>query len=70
MNISVFLQSDIILHKKFKRMITALKIIFSIILIWMCNVVITTSLKSNLFKLVGFSGFDSLDARHIVGFLR
>jgi len=56
MNISVFLQSDIILHKKFKRMITALKIIFSIILIWMCNVVITTSLKSNLFNEWDFLG--------------
>jgi hypothetical protein len=30
-------------------MITALKFIFSILLIWMCYVVISTSLKSNLF---------------------
>ena len=37
-------------------MITALKIIFSIILIWMCYVVITTSLKSNLFKEWDFLG--------------
>ena len=30
-------------------MITALKIIFSILLVWVCYVVISTSIKSNLF---------------------
>lgn len=30
-------------------MINALKILFSIVLVWMCYVVITTSLNSNLF---------------------
>ncbi len=30
-------------------MITALKILFSVVLVWMCYVVITTSLNSNLF---------------------
>jgi hypothetical protein len=37
-------------------MITALKITFTIILVWMCYVVITTSLKSNLFKEWDFLG--------------
>ena len=31
-------------------MITALKVIFSLLFVWMCYVVITTSLNSNLFK--------------------
>ncbi|MGZ3891538.1 MAG: DUF1475 family protein [Mucilaginibacter sp.] len=31
-------------------MITALKVIFSVLLVWMCYVVISTSLQSNLFK--------------------
>ena len=31
-------------------MITALKIMFSILLVWMCYMVISTSLNSNLFK--------------------
>jgi len=31
-------------------MIAALKIIFSLLFVWMCYVVITTSLKSNLFE--------------------
>ena len=31
-------------------MITALKIIFSLLFIWMCYMVISTSIKSNLFK--------------------
>lgn len=31
-------------------MITALKVIFSVLLVWMCYVVISASLQSNLFK--------------------
>ena len=31
-------------------MITSLKVIFSLLFVWMCYVVITTSLKSNLFE--------------------
>ena len=31
-------------------MITALKVIFSVLLVWMCYAVISTSLQSNLFK--------------------
>ncbi len=31
-------------------MITALKVLFSILLVWMCYIVISTSLQSNLFK--------------------
>jgi len=31
-------------------MITALKVLFSVLLVWMCYVVISTSLQSNLFK--------------------
>ena len=31
-------------------MITALKVLFSILLVWMCYTVISTSLQSNLFK--------------------
>ena len=31
-------------------MITALKIFFSVLFVWMCYVVITTSINSNLFK--------------------
>lgn len=37
-------------------MITTLKIVFTVLLIWMCYVVITTSLKSNLFKEWNFLG--------------
>jgi hypothetical protein len=37
-------------------MINALKIIFSIVLVWMCYVVISTSLNSNLFKEWDFLG--------------
>ncbi|SEI96135.1 Protein of unknown function [Dyadobacter koreensis] len=37
-------------------MITALKIIFSIILMWICYVVVTTSLTSNLFEEWDFLG--------------
>ncbi len=37
-------------------MITSLKIIFALILIWMCYVVISTSLQSNLFKEWNFLG--------------
>lgn len=37
-------------------MITALKIIFSTLLIWICYIVISTSLKSNLFKEWDFLG--------------
>jgi len=37
-------------------MITALKIIFSILLVWMCYVVISTSVQSNLFKEWNFLG--------------
>lgn len=37
-------------------MITLLKIVFSIIVVWMCYVVISTSLKSNLFKEWSFLG--------------
>ncbi|HVS91126.1 MAG TPA: DUF1475 family protein [Mucilaginibacter sp.] len=31
-------------------MITALKVIFSVLFVWMCYVVISTSLQSNLFR--------------------
>ena len=31
-------------------MITALKVIFSVLFVWVCYVVITTSMQSNLFK--------------------
>lgn len=37
-------------------MITALKILFSVLLVWMCYVVISTSLQSNLFKEWDFLG--------------
>ena len=37
-------------------MITALKIIFSLLFVWMCYVVITTSIHSNLFKEWDFLG--------------
>jgi uncharacterized protein DUF1475 len=37
-------------------MITALKVIFSVLLVWMCYVVISTSLQSNLFKEWNFLG--------------
>jgi hypothetical protein len=37
-------------------MITALKIFFSILFIWMCYVVISTSINSNLFKQWDFLG--------------
>jgi len=37
-------------------MITVLKIVFTIILIWMCYVVVSTSMKSNLFKEWDFLG--------------
>ena len=37
-------------------MITALKIIFSALFVWMCYVVISTSLNSNLFKQWDFLG--------------
>ena len=37
-------------------MITALKVLFSVLLIWVCYVVITTSLKSNLFTDWDFLG--------------
>jgi hypothetical protein len=37
-------------------MITALKVIFSILLVWMCYVVISASLQSNLFKEWDFLG--------------
>ena len=37
-------------------MITALKVIFSILFVWMCYTVITTSINSNLFKEWDFLG--------------
>jgi hypothetical protein len=37
-------------------MITALKIIFSLLFVWMCYVVISTSMSSNLFKQWHFLG--------------
>ena len=37
-------------------MITALKVIFSLLFVWMCYVVVTTSLNSNLFKEWNFLG--------------
>lgn len=37
-------------------MITALKVFFSILFLWMCYVVISTSLASNLFKQWDFLG--------------
>ena len=37
-------------------MITALKVIFSVLLVWMCYVVISTSLQSNLFNEWNFLG--------------
>lgn len=37
-------------------MITALKIIFSVLLAWMCYIVVSTSLKSNLFNEWDFLG--------------
>src|SRR5580698_6411780 len=37
-------------------MITTLKVIFSLLLIWMCYTVISTSLQSNLFKDWNFLG--------------
>jgi hypothetical protein len=37
-------------------MITILKIVFTVILIWMCYVVVSTSLKSNLLKEWNFLG--------------
>lgn len=37
-------------------MITALKIIFSVLLVWMCYIVISTSLKNNLFNEWDFLG--------------
>ncbi|MBS1529820.1 MAG: DUF1475 family protein [Bacteroidetes bacterium] len=37
-------------------MITALKVIFSVLLVWMCYVVVSTSLQSNLFREWGFLG--------------
>jgi len=37
-------------------MITILKVVFSVLLIWMCYVVISTSLESNLFKQWNFLG--------------
>jgi amino acid permease len=38
------------------NMITALKIFFSILFIWMCYIVISTSINSNLFKQWDFLG--------------
>lgn len=37
-------------------MVTALKIIFSVLLVWVCYVVISTSIQSNLFAQWGFLG--------------
>ncbi|MBW4890662.1 DUF1475 domain-containing protein [Mucilaginibacter sp. HMF5004] len=37
-------------------MITALKVIFSILFVWVCYTVITTSIQSNLFKEWDFLG--------------
>ena len=37
-------------------MITTLKIVFSILFVWMCYVVISTSIQSNLFKEWDFLG--------------
>ena len=37
-------------------MITTLKIVFSVLLVWMCYTVISTSLQSNLFKEWDFLG--------------
>ena len=37
-------------------MVTALKVIFSVLLVWMCYVVISTSLQSNLFEQWNFLG--------------
>ena len=37
-------------------MITALKVFFSILLVWMCYIVISTSIKSNLFAQWDFLG--------------
>jgi hypothetical protein len=37
-------------------MVTALKVFFSILLLWMCYVVISTSINSNLFKEWDFLG--------------
>jgi hypothetical protein len=37
-------------------MITALKVIFSVLLVWMCYVVISTSIQSNLFTEWNFLG--------------
>ncbi|MFI5160706.1 MAG: DUF1475 family protein [Sphingobacteriales bacterium] len=37
-------------------MITALKVMFSILLVWMCYTVISTSLQSNLFREWNFLG--------------
>lgn len=37
-------------------MITALKIIFSALFVWMCYIVITTSINNNLFKEWNFLG--------------
>src|ERR1700761_2134769 len=37
-------------------MITALKVLFSVLLVWMCYTVINTSLQSNLFKEWDFLG--------------
>ena len=38
------------------NIITALKVLFSLLLIWMCYTVISTSLESNLFKQWDFLG--------------
>jgi len=37
-------------------MITTLKVIFSLLFVWMCYIVITTSMQSNLFKEWDFLG--------------
>jgi hypothetical protein len=41
---------------KRKNMINALKVIFSLLFVWMCYVVVTTSMQSNLFKEWDFLG--------------
>lgn len=39
-----------------KNIITALKVLFSLLLVWMCYTVISTSLESDLFKQWSFLG--------------